>query len=128
MPVAVMAGVMADIAVTGVGMLPNMPQPAILRAANTLRAAANTRGPREAMRAMQWAHVIGMAGATGEAVIGMAAVTGEAITGIRPMDILAWAITAMAIHPTGLARTVTMVGTMVRTTDTTRTSTDIGRP
>ena len=71
---------------------------------------------------MQVAHIIGMAAVVGEAS------AGEAATGIRPMDILAWAITAMAIHPTGLARTVIMVGTMVRTTDTTRTSTDTGRP
>ena len=113
---------MADIAVTVVGMLSNMPRPAMLKVDTLLSVLAADvvtirRGPHADMRAMQAAHIIGMA-----------AVTGEAITGIRPMDILAWAITAMAIHPTGLARTVTMVGTMVRTTDTTRTSTDIGRP
>ena len=108
---------MADTAVTMVG-ISNMPQ-AILRAANTC-------GPRAATRAMQDAHVIGMAVATGEAVIGMVAVTGEAVTGTRPMDIPGWAITvwAMAIHTI----TVTaMVGTMVRTTtDITLTATDMG--
>jgi hypothetical protein len=60
-------------------------------------------------------------------IIGMAAITGEAVTGIRPMDILDWAIMAMAIHRTGLAITVTAtVGTMVHTTDTTLTATDTG--
>jgi hypothetical protein len=78
------------------------------------------REPRADTRAMQGAHIIGMAD-----------VTGEAVTGIRPMDILGPAITAwaMAIHTTGLAITVTAtVGTMVRTTDTILTATDTGRP
>ena len=83
-------------------------------------------GQRVDMRAMQAAHVIGMAVATGEAVIGTVAVTGEAITGIRPMDILDW---AMAIHTTGLAITVTAtVDTMARTPDTILIATATGRP
>jgi hypothetical protein len=117
--------VMADIAVTMVGMLSNMPRPVTLRADMLVSVLAVDvvtilRGPREDTRAMQGAHIIGMA-----------AVTGEAVTGIRPMDILGSAITvwAMAIHTTGLAIMVTAtVGTMVRTTDTTLTSTDTGRP
>jgi hypothetical protein len=125
MPVEVTAGVMADIAVTMVGMLSNMPRPVTLRADMLVSVLAVDvvtilRGPREDTRAMQGAHIIGMA-----------AVTGEAVTGIRPMDILGSAITvwAMAIHTTGLAIMVTAtVGTMVRTTDTTLTSTDTGRP
>jgi len=106
---------MANIAVTEVGMLSNMPRPVTLKAANKLRG-ANTCGPRGAMGATQVAHIIGMA-----------VVTGEAVTGIRPMDILDWAITATAIRPTELAITVTAtVGTTVRTPDTTLTATDIG--
>ena len=93
MPVEVMAGVTADIAVTMVGMLSNMPRPATLKVDTLVSVLAvdvvtNLRGPRADTRALQGAHVIGMAVATGEAV------TGEAITGIRPMDILDWAITA----------------------------------
>ena len=87
------------------------------------------REPRGDRRVLPGARVIGMAAVIG-AVTGEV-VTGEAVTGIRPMDILGSAITAraMAIHPTGLAITVTAtVGTMVRTTDTTLTATDTGRP
>ena len=85
------------------------------------------RGPRADTRAMQAAHIIGMAAVTGEAV------TGEAITGIRPMDILGSAITAraMAIHTMEVAITVTATVGTIRTTeigDTTLTSTDTGRP
>jgi len=75
------------------------------------------RGQRVDMRAMEAAHVIGMAVATGEAVIGTVAVTREAIIGIRPMDILDWATTVIAT-----------VGTMARTPDTTLTATGTGRP
>ena len=132
---------MADIAVIMVDTRSNMPRPAMLRA-NTLasaltvtgtpetveRVAVNVatilRGPRAATRALQVAHIIGMA-----------AVTGEAVTGIRLMDILgsAQAITgwAMAIHTTGVAITVTATVGTIRTTDigdTTLTYTDIGRP
>ena len=96
MPVEVMAGVMADIAVTVVGMLSNMPRPAMLRADTLVSVLAvdvvtMLRGPRADTGAMQLAHItgamqlapiIGMAAVTGEGV------TGEAITGIRPMDIL----------------------------------------
>jgi hypothetical protein len=113
--------VMAD---TAVGMLSNMPEPAMLRAANTLVSVLAVdvvsilRGPREDTRAMRVAYIIGMA-----------AVTGEAVTGIRPMDILDRAITATAIRPTELAITVTAtVVTMVRTTDTILTATATGRP
>ena len=78
--------VMADTAVTMVGMLPDMPGPAMLRG-DTLVSVVDVgtilRGPRADTRAMRGAHIIGMA-----------AVTGEAVTGIRPMDILDWAITA----------------------------------
>jgi len=84
------------------------------------------RGPRADRRALQGAHIIGMAAVTGEAE----AVTGEAITGIRPLDIR-WAIMAWAtaIHPTAVAITVIpTVDTMVRTTGTILTATDTGRP
>ena len=116
---------MADIAVTMVGMLPDMPRPATLRVDTLVSVLAVDvvtilRGPRAATHAMQVA-----------LIIGMAAVTGEAITRIRPMDILEWAIMAwaMAIHTTGLAIPVTpTVGTMVRTTDIILTGTDTGRP
>ena len=122
--------VMADIAVTGVGMLSeDMPPPAMLRVDTVVSVLAVDalilRGPRAATRVLQDAHVIGMAVATGEAVIG------EAVTGIRPMDILDWAITAWAtaIHTTGLAITVTpTVGNIIRTTDTILTATATGRP
>src|SRR6478672_909295 len=96
--------VMADIAVTPVGMLSeDMPRPVTL-GVDTLvsvlavHAVTNLRGPRAAMPASQVAHIIGMA-----------AVTGEAVTGIRPMDILGSAITvwAMAIHTTGIHTTAT---------------------
>jgi hypothetical protein len=123
MPVAVMAVVMADIAVTGVAMLSEDMLPAISRVdtlVSVLVVDVGTmwHGRRAAMRAMRVAHMIGMA-----------AVTGVVVIGIRPMDILDWAITAqaMAIHTTGLAIMVTAtVGTMGRTTDTTLTATDIG--
>ena len=113
-----------------VGMLlEDMPPPAMLKADTPVSVLAVDalilRGPRAATRAMQLAHIIGMAAVAGEAV------TGEAITGIRPTDILGSAITAwaMAIHTTGLAIQVTAtVGTMVRTTDIILTGTDTGRP
>jgi hypothetical protein len=97
MPVEVMAGVMAEIAVMLVGMLSeDMPRPAML-GVDTLvfmlavHVVLMWRGPRAAMPASQVAHVIGMAAVTG-AVTGEV-VTGEGITGIRPMDILGSAIT-----------------------------------
>ena len=129
MPVEVMAGVMADM----VGMLlEDMPRPATLRVDTLVSVLAVDvvtiwRGPRADTRAMQVAHIIGMAAVTGEAV------TGEAITGIRPMDILGSAITAwaMAIHTTEVVITVTVTVGTIRTTeigDTTLTATDTGRP
>ena len=93
------AGVMADIPVTGVGMLSeDMARPAMLRVDTLVSVLAvgvvtSLREPRADRRALQDAHVIGMAVAIGEAVTGEA-VPGEAVTGIRPMDILDWAITA----------------------------------
>jgi hypothetical protein len=124
-----MAGVMADIAVTVVGMLSeDMPRPAMLGVDTLVSVLAvdvvtNLRGPRAAMPTSQGAHVIGMAAVTGEAVTGEA---GEAVTGIRPMDILGSAITvrAMAIHTTAMAIRTTGVAT----TDITLTATDTGRP
>ena len=122
---------MADIAVTLVGMLSNMPRPATLRVDTLVSVLAVDvvtilRGPRADRGAMQLAHIIGMAAVTGEAV------TGEAVTRIRPMDILGSAITAraMAIHTTGVAITVIATVGTIRTEigDTTLTSTDIGRP
>ena len=103
-----------------------MLRPAILRVDTLVSVLAvdtvtMLRGPRADTRAMQGAHIIGMAAVTGE----------EAVTGIRPMDILDWAITAlaMAIRTTGLVITVTAtVGTMVHTTDIILTGTDTGRP
>src|SRR5215208_647791 len=104
MPVEAMVGAMADTAVTVVGMLSNMPRPAMLREAMLVSAlvvdvVTMLPGPRADTGAMQLAHIIGMAAVTGEAV------TGQAITGIHPMDILEWAITAwaMATHITGVA-------------------------
>ena len=129
MPVEVTAGAMADLVVTKVDMLSeDMPRSATLRAdmlVSVLPVDAVTmrRGPRAETRAMQAAHIIGMAAVTG------AAVAGAAITGIRPLDIR-WAITAsaMAIHPMGLAITVIPTAdTMVRITDTILTATDTGR-
>ena len=83
--------VMADMAVTGVGMLSeDMPSPAMLRVdtlVSVVGVVTNLREPRAATRALQDAPVIGMAVATGEAI------TGEAVIGIRPMDILDWAST-----------------------------------
>jgi hypothetical protein len=124
-----MAGVMADIAVTVVGMLSeDMPRPAMLGVDTLVSVLAvdvvtNLRGPRAAMPTSQGAHVIGMAAVIGEAVTGEA---GEAVTGIRPMDILGSAITvrAMAIHTTAMAIRTTGVAT----TDITLTATDTGRP
>ena len=122
-----MAGVMADIAVTLVGMLSeDMPRPAMLRVDTLVSVLAvdvvtRLRGPRAATRALQGAHIIGMAAVTGEAV------TGEAITGIRLTDILGSAITARAmdIHTTGLAITVTApVGTIRMDITTPLTPTD----
>jgi hypothetical protein len=89
MPVEVMADMVGTLS-------EDMPPPAMLRV-DTLVSVVDVlsilHGPRAATRALQDAHVIGMAVATGEAVIGEA-ITGEAVTGIRPMDILDWAITA----------------------------------
>ena len=120
---------MADIAVTLVGMLSNMPRPATLREDTLVSVDAVTmlRGPRADTGATQLAHIIGMAAVIGEAV------TGEAIIGIRPMDILGSAITAwaMAIHTTEVAITVPVTVATIRTTeigDTILTSTDTGRP
>jgi hypothetical protein len=117
---------MADIAVTMVGMLSDMPGPAMLRADTLVSVLAVDvvtiwRGPRADTRAMQVA-----------LMIGMAAVTGAAITGIRPMGILDWAITAwaMAIHTMGLAITATATVVTIRPTDIIRgslTATDTGR-
>ena len=119
--------VMADIAVTMVGMPPDMPGPAMLRVDTLVSVLAVDvvtilRGARAATRALEAAHIIGIV-----------AVAGEAVTGIRPMDILEWAIMAwaMAIHTTGLAITVTATVGTIRTTgigDTTLTSTVTGRP
>jgi hypothetical protein len=114
--------VMADIAVTMVGMLSDMPGPAMLRADTLVSVLAVDvvtilRGPCAATRALQVAHIIGIV-----------AVTGEAVTGIRTMDIPGSAITAraMAIHTTGLAITVTApVGAMIRTTDIIRVDTTL---
>jgi hypothetical protein len=83
-----MAAVTADIAVAMAGMLSNMLQRGMLRADTlvcvlAVDAGIMWRGPRAATRAMQVAHIIGMA-----------AVTGVVVTGIRPMDILDRAITA----------------------------------
>jgi hypothetical protein len=124
---------MAEIAVTLVGMLSeDTPRPAMsgldtLVSVLAVEVVTNLRGPRADTGAMQRAHIIGMAAATGEAV------TGEAITGIRPMGILGSAITAPAtvIHTTGVAITATATVGTIHTTeigDTTLTSTDTGRP
>src|SRR6266481_3318580 len=125
MPVEDMAGLMAHIVVTKVRTLSeDMPRRATLRedtlvSVLPLDVVNILRGPHADKRALQGAHIIGMA-----------AVTGEAITGIRPMGILDWAITvwALAIHTTGVAITVTpTVDTIIRTTDTILTATDTGR-
>jgi hypothetical protein len=128
MPVEVTAGVMAGM------LLEDMPRPGTLGADTLVSvlavdAVTMLRGPRAAMRALQDAHIIGMAAVTGEAISGEA-VTGEVITGIRPLDIR-WAITAWAtaIHPTGVAITVgTIRPTAIIHGDTTLTVTDTGRP
>ena len=119
---------MADIAVIRVGMLSNMPRPAMLKVDTLVSALAVDvvtirRAPHADTRAMQAEHIIGMAAVTGEAV------TGEAITGIRPMDILGSAITALAmvIHTMEVVITVATIRT-TEIGDTTLTSTDIGRP
>ena len=125
--------VMADIAVTVVGML-SEDMPAMLRVDTPVSVLAvdvvtKLHGPLADRRALQGAHVIGMEAAigavTGAAVTGEAT-TGEAITGIHPMDILGSAITvwAMAIHTTVMAIRTTGVAITV----TTLTATDIGRP
>jgi hypothetical protein len=122
MPVEVTAGAMADM----VGRpSEDMPPPVISKAGTLVsRHAVEVviigRGPRADTRAMQDAHTIGMV-----------PVTGGAITRIRPMDILGSAITAPAIHTTGVATTATATAGTIRTTeigDTTLTSTDTGRP
>jgi len=127
MPVEVMAEI--AVSIVDMGMLLEDIPPRVTPTVDTLGFAlavhvlTSLREPRAAKRASQVAHVFGMAAATGEAV------TGEAVIGIPRMDILGSAITAWAIsiHITGLAITVTPVGTMVRTTATTLTATDIGR-
>ena len=112
-----MAGVMAHIAVTMVGMLSDMLEPAISRADTLVSVlavdvATILCGSRAATRALQAAHIIGTV-----------AVAGEAVTGIRPMDIPG---SATAIHITGLAITATaLVGAMIRTTDTIRVDTTL---
>jgi hypothetical protein len=130
MPVEVMAGVMAEIAVMLVGMLSeDMPRPAML-GVDTLvfvlavHVVTNLRGPRAAMPASQHAHVIGMAAVTG-AVTGEV-VTGEAVTGIRPTDILGSVITVwvMAIQTT----VIHITAMVIHTTVITLTVTDTGRP
>jgi hypothetical protein len=119
---------MAEIAVTLAGMLSeDTPRPAMsgldtLVSVLAVEVVTNLRGPRADTGAMQRAHIIGMAAATG-----------EAITGIRPMGILGSAITAPAtvIHTTGVAITATATVGTIHTTeigDTTLTSTDTGRP
>ena len=115
-------GVTADMAVNmvdaGRGTLPeDMPPPVTptvdtLRFALAVRVITSLRGPRAALRALQGAHVIGMAAATGEAV------TGEAAIGIHHMDILGSVITAGA---TAIRTTDIILG------DTTLTATGIGR-
>jgi len=111
--------------VTKAGMLSgDMPRSATLGVDTLVSVLAvevvtSLRGPRADRRALQGAHIIGMA-----------AVTGEAITGIRPLDIR-WAITAWAtaIHTTGVAITVgTIRLTAIIRGDTTLTATDTGRP
>ena len=127
MPVEVMAGAMADIPVTLLGIPSEDMPPQVMLEADTLvsvlavEAATMLRGPRAATRVMQAAHIIGTA-----------VVAGEAVTGIRPMDIH-WAITAWAtaIQTTEVAITVTDTVVTIHTTgigDTTLTYTDIGRP
>jgi len=124
-----MAGVMADM------LSGDMPRPVTLGADTLVSvlavdAVTMLRGPRADKRALQGAHIIGMAAVTGEAIAGEA-VTGEAVTGIRPMDILGSAITAWAtaIHTTGVAITVgTIRLTAIIRGDTTLTATDTGRP
>jgi len=102
MPVEVMAEVMVDPAVTMAGMLPEDMPLATSRVDMVSMLAVHVhsilREPHADTRAMQAAHIIGMAAATGEAVIG------EAVTGIRLMDILGLAITAwaMAIRTTDI--------------------------
>ena len=110
----------------------DMPRPATLGAdmlamskLDTLfaaKVATIMRAVRAETRAMQDAHIIGIA-----AVIGEAAAIGEVITDIPGSAITA---RAMAIRITDMAITVTAtVGTMVRTiTDITLTATDIGHP
>src|SRR4029077_14845904 len=128
MPVVVMGEVMADM----VDMLSeDMLRPVTLLAAmlgSVLAVGMLTmlRGPGADRRALQGAHIIGMAAVTGEAE----AVTGEAVTGIRPLDIR-WAITAWAtaIRPTELAITVIpTLDTMAVTTSSFLTATNTGRP
>ncbi|HEX4708210.1 MAG TPA: hypothetical protein VH229_10850 [Candidatus Udaeobacter sp.] len=127
----VIAGVMADTAVTLAGMLSeDMPRPAMLRVDTgvsvlAVHAVTKLRGRRADTRALQDVHVIGMAAVTGAAVTGEA-VTGEAVIGIRPLVILGSAITVWA---PAMAITVTPTGgTIIRTTDTILIATDTGRP
>jgi len=111
---------MADMAVNmvdvGMGMLLGDMPPAMSRLHTLVSVRAVDvfsvlPGCRVETRAMHFAHIIGMGGATGAAVIG------EVVTGIRPMDILGLVITAwaMAIHITDIIRgdtilTVTDIG------------------
>ena len=131
MPVEVMAGVMAEIAVTLVGTLSeDMPRPAMLEVDTLVSVLAvgvvtTLRGPRADTRAMQAAHIIGMAAVTGGWSLGRQLL-------VSVLWIFRWAITAwvMAIHTMGVAITVTATVGIIRTTeigDTTLTSTDTGR-
>jgi hypothetical protein len=127
-----MAVVTVEIAVAMEDTVADMPRPATLGAdmvamskLDTLfaaKVATIMRAVRAETRAMQGAHIIGIA-----AVIGEAAAIGKVITDIPGSAITA---RAMAIRITDMAITVTAtVGTMVRTiTDITLTATDIGHP
>jgi hypothetical protein len=116
-----------DMAVVTAEIVADMPRPATLGAdmlamskLDTLFAAgvgSTMRAVRAGTRAMQGAHLPGIAAVTGEA-----AVTGGVITDIRTMDIpgTAWAIMdwVTVIRTTGMAITVTAPGgAMIHTTD-----------
>src|SRR5262245_18914936 len=131
MPVEVMVGVMAEVAVTMEGTLvadilvADMLWPVMLRV-DTLVSVPGVdvvtrwRGPRVETCVMRVARVIGMAAVTGEVVAGTGgAVSGSVVNGMRRMDIVGLAITAwaMAIRTTDIIR-----GDIILTaTDTSRT-------
>ena len=122
MPAEGMAGVMAEVAVIMVDMLSKHMPPATLRVDTLVSVLAvdvliMSGGQRVEKCAMQVAHIIGTAAATGPGVIGEA-VIGEAVTGIHPMGIPGLAITAgvMVIRTTDIIRG-----------DTTLIATDTGR-